>query len=652
MAILMGRACGGFEILAKQYPVIQQLVRFQRRLSRWIKVLGGAIAIAVCCIGLASDISWAQTDQLMPPENGGSASEEAAPSVDAETPKPEKNPMLGPIEELAPPEVRALFESDGIDAEVAPIYLDGRVLFEVAAPADGSSSWTAADRANQIENRLQDIARDVLALDSIDDLEVNFQIDQESNQPVIYVNGQILMTVTYLDATQSVSNSLTLRAAEITQKVREALISYYRERQPDFLWRQVQWAAAAILVTLLSNFALVHFVRSLEGRVRALKEEQMRAETTPNLAQTADQNTVDMMRTTLMIRQKIKGIRVLEQVLQVLQVALWAGSILIILGFFPYTRWLQPLLVKTLRIPVRFIFIALGAYGLIRLADVGIDRLFVAFQTRTAATLERSHRIALRLSTFSHVVKGIVAVLIGTIAFFFLLSLLGVQVAPLLAGAGLVGVAISFASQSLIKDIINGFLILLEDQYGVGDVIVVKNVAGFVENMNLRITQLRDTGGQLITVPNGQIDIVQNLSKEWSRVDLMIPVGLSADVDQALHLVEQVAVELSRDAVWGMLILEPPLLLGVDSLDHVGTTIRLWIKTQPLKQWDVAREYRRRLKIAFAEAQIPIGVPQQVIHLNGGGNSTWTTTAGKAAPPYSNGTMTNPAETAQANPPV
>ncbi len=279
-----------------------------------------------------------------------------------------------------------------------------------------------------------------------------------------------------------------------------------------------------------------------------------------------------------------------------------------------FSRWLQPLTGQLLRLPLRFGLIGLVTYGLIRLADYWIDHLFLVVQTRTAITLERSQRLALRLSTFSQVFKGMVAIAIGAIALLIMLHQIGIQVGALLAGAGLVGVAISFASQSLIRDFINGFLILLEDQYGVGDVIIVRGVSGFVETMNLRITQLRDTGGQLITIPNGQIDIVQNLSKEWSRVDLMIPVSLAADINQALGVVEQVANEMSQDGIWSTLILEPPLLLGVDHLDHIGATIRLWIKTQPLKQWDVAREYRRRLKLAFEAANIPVGVPQQVVH--------------------------------------
>jgi moderate conductance mechanosensitive channel len=150
----------------------------------------------------------------------------------------------------------------------------------------------------------------------------------------------------------------------------------------------------------------------------------------------------------------------------------------------------------------------------------------------------------------------------------------------------------------------------------VGDVIVVGDVAGFVETMNLRITQLRNDEGRLITIPNSQITIVQNLSKEWSRVDLRIPVAPSADINQALKVIEQVAQDMQQDTTWRNLILEPPLLLGIDNLDYIGATVRIWIKTKPLKQWEVAREYRKRLKVAFDKAGISIGVPQQSLHVH------------------------------------
>ena len=582
----------------------------QRWMPKYLRygILG--LAIALLWIGLVGESGFAQDTESPSP---------TAPSPTETTDVLPPNPILPSWQNLAPPEIRALFENSAAEAELAPIYLDGRALFEVTAPIEGGT-WTATNRAHEIQQRLKRIAvQEMAGPDSLDNLAVISQLDENSNQPVIYVNGEVLMTVTFLDATLSGSSNLSLRAIQIVRDLEDALTQYYLERQPDFLWARGRWVAVTVLLTLLASFALAHYYENLENRRQRLKDDQAQQQATADPLDMSGQTVANRMRNTVLRRQKVKSLRVYEQALQVIQVGLWGGSLFLMLGFFPYSRWLQLLIIQSLRLPIRFLLIALVAYGLMRFADVWVDRLFWAVQTKTTLTMEKTQRLALRLSTFSEVIKGVVVVVIGIIAFLIMLSQLGIQVTPLLAGAGLVGVALSFASQSLIKDIINGFLILLEDQYGVGDVISVHGVTGFVETMNLRITQLRDTEGRVTTVPNGQIDIVQNLSKEWSRVDLGIPVGLETDINQAMKLVEQVAYEMSQDGIWGSLILEPPLLLGVDSLDHLGATVRIWIKTQPLKQWDVAREYRRRLKLAFEAACVPIGVPQHIVHVNGGG---------------------------------
>jgi small conductance mechanosensitive channel len=196
------------------------------------------------------------------------------------------------------------------------------------------------------------------------------------------------------------------------------------------------------------------------------------------------------------------------------------------------------------------------------------------------------------------------------------LTVLGIDVIPLLAGASLVGVALSLASQSLIKDAINGFLIILEDQYALGDVIAVGEVGGLVENLNLRMTQVRDAEGRLITIPNSEIKIVANLSSRWSRADLNIPIGYQTNIDKALKLIEDVALKMDLDPLWQEQIVETPKVLGVDNFGDRGLIVRVWIKTQPLKQWDVAREFRRRLKIAFDKAGVSIPLPQQAIWVN------------------------------------
>ncbi len=185
-----------------------------------------------------------------------------------------------------------------------------------------------------------------------------------------------------------------------------------------------------------------------------------------------------------------------------------------------------------------------------------------------------------------------------------------------MAGAGLLGVAVSLASQNLIKDTINGFLIVFEDQYGIGDIIDTGTWSGSVEGLNLRITQLRNSEGMLITIPNNQMGAVANLSKSWSRVDLNVPVAYDTDIKTAIKVIEATAVEMSKDPQWRWQIIETPQVMGIDDFSDRGLMVKIWIKTRPLKQFDVAREYRLRLKLAFDEARIPIPVPQQNISVH------------------------------------
>lgn len=300
-----------------------------------------------------------------------------------------------------------------------------------------------------------------------------------------------------------------------------------------------------------------------------------------------------------------------------------------ILGLFPYTRWLQTVVLAA---PLKVVAIGLGVYVLIRLSDTVIDRLFSVFEEEQLLGLSGPQRLALRVSTFSRVTKSAMTILLigtGTLSG---LAVLGVDLVPLLAGAGIIGLGISFASQTFIKDVINGFLILSEDQYGVGDVIAVGDVDGLVENMNLRITQLRDNEGRLITIPNSQISIVQNLSKDWSRVDLSIDVSLDTDPDRALQVLKQLAEDLYQDRAWQDKMLGLPEVLGVDKIDHAGMSIRIWIKTQPLQQWVVAREFRRRLKQVMEQEGLAIGIPQRSLYLNQPGFNQPELGYGKMAP--------------------
>jgi small conductance mechanosensitive channel len=221
--------------------------------------------------------------------------------------------------------------------------------------------------------------------------------------------------------------------------------------------------------------------------------------------------------------------------------------------------------------------------------------------------LKPYQRLDLRVSTVSQVLKNITGIALFGLGALAILSAIGFDLIPLLAGAGIVGIAISFAAQGLIKDVINGFLIILEDQYAVGDVIMVGELRGLVENMNLRITQIRNNEGQLITIPNSSIAIVRNLSKDWARVDLAIRITYETNPDRALEILRKLSQEIYQENIWRAKIIEPPEVLGIDDLQQSGMLIRIWIKTQPLQQWVVAREFRRRLKLRMEQEEITIG---------------------------------------------
>ncbi|MBD1894700.1 MULTISPECIES: mechanosensitive ion channel family protein [unclassified Coleofasciculus] len=471
------------------------------------------------------------------------------------------------------------------------IRLDGRCLFQVAAP---QSELPA--RIQDIQQRLETISRQYLQEDSS---ELQIESKKQNNLPVIYVNDQPLLTVTRPDADLQ-GGDLDTRAEKLKESLQEGLKRAKRERQPQFLTRRGAIAGGFLVAMIVSSCAIHSTSKRSRQRLTGTTTTPTGHPVTTQLAQQQQGNLQEVQR----------------RLYQMAQASIWGGGTLIGLGLFPYTRILQVLMLNVLQIPLRLGIVGLGTYVVIRLSYVLIDRFAGALANSYLLTPEASRRLQLRVSTISGVTKSITTLVLLGVGSLVALTTLGVEIAPLLAGAGLVGVAVSLASQNLIKDAINGFLIIVEDQYAVGDVIAVGDVGGLVENINLRITQVRDAEGRLITIPNSEIKIVANLSSNWSRADLNIPVAYHADVDQALKLIDTIAQEMSRDVTWQEQILEKPQVLGVDNFGERGVTIRVWIKTQPLKQWDVAREFRRRLKIAFDEAGVPIPLPQQEIWFN------------------------------------
>lgn len=219
-----------------------------------------------------------------------------------------------------------------------------------------------------------------------------------------------------------------------------------------------------------------------------------------------------------------------------------------------------------------------------------------------------------REDTLIRITGGTLKVIVVIVAGLTALSQAGIDIGPLLAAAGVAGVAIGFGGQYLIRDIVAGLFIILENQYRVGDVVCLDSTCGLVEDISLRMATLRDLDGTVHHVPHGSVTKASNLSKEFARVNLDIGVSYSSDMETVINVMNEVGVALAADAAWKDDILKPVQFERVDAFADSAIVVKVLGETRPLRQWAVAGEYRKRIKIAFDKAGIEIPFPQRVIH--------------------------------------
>lgn len=210
---------------------------------------------------------------------------------------------------------------------------------------------------------------------------------------------------------------------------------------------------------------------------------------------------------------------------------------------------------------------------------------------------------------------GAAAIAVWAVSVITMLGLVGVDIAPMIAGAGIAGIAVGFGAQNLIRDVVAGLFILIEDQFGLGDVVEIDGVSGTVEALSLRATQLRSANGTVWFVPNGQITQLGNMTKTWSAAVLDVDVAYEADIDQVRSVLEETARALAGDPDYSPVMVEPPQVLGVESLGANGITIRVLMKVAAGQQWTIQRLLRERVKAALEDAQIEIPFPQRTVWL-------------------------------------
>lgn len=533
--------------------------------------------------------------------------------------------------------------------ETAPVYLDSQLLFRVTAATvvdrqNPGEQVPVETRAQIIENNLKQVITPqqstnrqsfplyeaVLGGTAYDPDTLVVEVAELNNQPILMVRDQnhvqprALLTVTDLDARYQ-AMPLEDLATRWQDTVQTALVEALHRRQPAVVKQRVKWAIAIVLAMMGGSLMLMLWQRFLHRRHRYLgarhaAEQQAQRSQRPDDPLPPSRQAEDRM---AYRQQFVEGVRSqinLERRLALISLlqwlSVWGQGLIWLAGIL----WIHSLLPRTLplfnnlstQLPsLMVIWFLVGLMN--RIGNIAINRFAKAWEENQFLLLEDDQRRSLRIPTIVRSVKGFKTFAVYIVGLGWALNTLGVSLSSVITLSAVLALAISFASQSLVKDLVNGFLILLEDQYAIGDWITIGTAAGLVENLNLRVTQLRDMGGQLITIPNSQITQVENWTRTWSRVDFTITVAYDTDVEKALEVVSTVANDLYYSPEWGTKLLEPPDLLGVDSVSHEGMTIRVWIVTKPMQQFPVRREMNRRVRLALETHNIEVGIPQQIL---------------------------------------
>jgi small conductance mechanosensitive channel len=280
-----------------------------------------------------------------------------------------------------------------------------------------------------------------------------------------------------------------------------------------------------------------------------------------------------------------------------------------ITGFFDQLHW-QAIAIGA----VRILMVLIVVWIVLAVLKSLLRRLGETLVRRSETEGEQDTESIKRVETLIRLVRQAVTIVVWVVALLIVLKEMGVDITPILASAGIVGLAVGFGAQNLVRDVISGFFIILENQVRVGDVAIINGTGGLVEKVNFRTIVLRDLAGVVHVFPNGTINTLSNMTHEWSAYVFDIGVAYKEDTDQVVELMKKVGNELRTDPHFGPLMLDDVEVFGVDKFDDSAVIIKGRLRTQPIKQWDIGREYQRRIKKAFDEAGIEIPFPHRSIN--------------------------------------
>ncbi len=602
----------------------------------WVRICVALGVMLLCWTNASQLLGWGQSPtpdlNALPPQERirFQPSPSIEPSPAAETPADPPETVDSPAVLLPSPSPQLTLPGIVIqrlgDLHYALVKLDGYGLIEVAAEVpqealgDSETNLPIYNRVEEIQNRLSRAISQFIR-SNIDPGQLQVSNAILNDEVVLIVEygerSSVLLTVTQADADLA---NMTIEdlANKWESVIQNAFIRAWEQRQPAYVQAQLKWISLVLAGNILLSLLLISIQKRSKSSWDQIQQhvqethasiESIVANQAPDLEE--DLDPVELREELSRFRRELDLTFLLRRILVLGQILQWMTGVTLILTRFPQTRDLG---LHLFGLP--FFIMLLLSFTLIssRVLKLLVGYFFERWLEREKTASPDSGRSSAKSQTYSLVFRD----LVDYLAFFFFVIALfyGMRVPPssLLAGAGIFGIFLSLATQSTIKDILTGVGVLIEDQYALGDWVTLNDsICGVVESLDLVYTKIRDLNGSVVTIANGQISKVENMTIDWARVSFCIDVAYQTDVDKAIELLRRESESLAADTQWKSKILNPVELIGVDRLAHDGMRLRLWIQTQAGWQWAVERELRRRVRIAFETYGISIGIPQQEI---------------------------------------
>lgn len=522
----------------------------------------------------------------------------------------------------ADPQSSPTIQQEGIFA-TSPVSLDGVVLLRLAAQASPPpGAVPLAARVLVVQNTIGELiaplkdGRQTTTAYDPDTLRIDLR--QERGQDVLaavdakHRTPLPIVTVTSVDAQYHNTDVDTLAAR--WQAHLEASLQHALEiRQPDTREQSIDSAVKAAIGLAAFTAAVLAAVAGLRRRIEALEDQLLATERVleeeagdaPQQPLERRRRVIDIALSEVAPERRLHVYTLLASLLLWLLLLVWFIAVSWGLSLFPQTAATARSLWRGgFRVGATWIVTAV----LDRLLGLAISRVGAASRIRRYASAEERARTMMRIPTITNAISGFKTFVLVFMAVLATLSEIGIPVGSVITIGGVVAIGVSLAAQNFVRDFVNGFLILFEDQYVIGDFVTINAHSGMVEHLTLRMTQLRDISGNLITIPHSSVSSVVNHSRNWARIDYRLSLHPTADLKKAMGTVRAAVDELAGERAWRGAIFEVEWI-GVDALSSDWTLLRASIKIAPLRQKDLRRELNARVRDALADAGLPLGAP-------------------------------------------